>query len=101
MDAQSHGRVSAGDQLVGDTKASENLQSARLDRQRAGLVDPVQAAVDETRPDAGGGQLRGEGQPGRSGADHEHLGQAAGHDVTVPFVGPGAAARADRAARPG
>ena len=50
--AQLHSPVSASDQLVSDAEAGQNLQSARLDRQRAGLVHPVQATVDEAGPDA-------------------------------------------------
>ena len=79
--AQLHSPVSASDQLVGDTEAGQNLQGARLDRQRAGLVHPVQATVDEAGPDTEGGQLRSEGQPSRPGTDHENLDQPASHDA--------------------
>ena len=96
MHAQPHGPVSARDQLVSDTEADQNLQGARLDRQRAGLVHPVQATVDEAGPDTEGGQLRSEGQPTRPGTDHENLDQPAGHDATLrPATG------ADPAACPG
>jgi Domain of unknown function (DUF1330) len=91
--AQLHSPVSAGDQLVGDTETRQNLQGARLDGQRAGLVHPVQATVDEAGPDTEGGQLRSEGQPSRPGADHEHVDQPACHDATLRFAtGAGAAA---------
>ena len=81
--AQLHSPVPAGNQLIGDTKAGQNLQGPRLDRQRPGLMHPVQATVDKPGPDAEGGQLRREGQPGRPGADHEHVDQLAGHDATL------------------
>ena len=81
--AQLHSPVPGGNQLVGDTKSGQNLQGARLDRQRAGLMHPVQPTVDQAGPNAEGGQLRSEGQPSRPGTDHEHVGQLAGHDATL------------------
>jgi len=73
----------ARDQLAGDTQASQNLQGARLDRQRAGLVYPVWAPVDEAGPDTEGGQLHSEGQPSRPGTDHEHVDQPPGHNPAL------------------
>jgi hypothetical protein len=85
-------RVPASNQLAGDTEAGQNLQGARLDRQRAGLVHPVQATVDKAGPDTESGQLRSEGQPSRPSADHEHVDQPAGHDATLRLAtGAGAA----------
>src|SRR5262249_40732096 len=75
--------VPAGIEVIGEAGAGQTLQGAGLDRERAGLVHPVQATVDEAGPDAEGGQLSSEGQPSRPGADHEHVDQPAGHDATL------------------
>jgi hypothetical protein len=99
--AQLHSPVSAGDQLVGDTQPGQNLQGARLDRQRAGLVRPVQATVDEAGPDTECGQLRSQCQPSRSGAHHKHVDQPAGHDATLRLAADvGATARPSGTACP-
>ena len=59
----------------------------------ARVVHPVQATVDEAGPDTESGRLRSESEPSRPGADHEHVDQPAGHDVTLRFAtGAGAAA---------
>ncbi len=71
------------EQLVGDAETGQDLQGAGLDGQGAGLVDPVVCAVDEAGPHPVRGELGGQGQAGRSGADDEDLDRVAGHDLTV------------------
>jgi hypothetical protein len=60
MHLQSDGGIAPLDQRRGDAERGEDLEGARLDGQRPGLVHPVGLPVDDTDACAVCVQLRGE-----------------------------------------
>jgi hypothetical protein len=69
---QLHGVVAALDQLLGDLERPQDLERARLHGKRTRLVHAVELAIDDSDAGAERVQLRGERQPGRTGANDQN-----------------------------
>ncbi len=65
--------VAAFDDHVGQAEAGEDLEGAGLDGQGSGLVGLVGLSIDDPDTGAERVQLGGQGQAGRSCADHQHV----------------------------
>ena len=61
------------DEPLGQAHHVEDLQRAGVDADRPGLQGHPVALVDDAGADPAGQQFRGEHQPGRAGADDQHL----------------------------
>ena len=71
VEAQRRRRVPARDERVGEIVRLQQLERPRLHADRARLVRPVERPVDEPEGDAERRELRGEREPGRTGADDD------------------------------
>jgi len=84
-------RLRTGDALaqksLDDAERIQDLEGARLDPARSGLIGRPVATIDDPTGDPVAAQLGRREQPGRAGADHEYLGFGGrGHPRNFPVT---------------